>query len=272
MTKKEFELLDLAVFSVIGMAAECINLWAFSKFSGDFYVSFAVVLGLIAMVRWGAPGAVVTILTGASSVLYDLFAGQELTMSWILSNTIGYLPILLEVLWFKFGKKEKIEKISGTMILYTICGFFLTDVGKSLCYIGSADVGSILKQFFALDLINWAVGILVMLIGCKQKKLVYDMNDYLIEVHSGTPTSSAREDVTNYHALEEMADNDEVSDISLLDGGCLSEGDLKKMNETYKKMEKVPSKYDKENKAIQDYKDSKKKDKEDSGKKDSTKA
>ena len=97
------------------------------------------------------------------------------------------------------------------------------------------------------------------------------MNQYLIEQHSGTPTSRIRDDVSNYSKLEEMAEADDVSDIALLDGGTLSESDLKLMNETFRKQTGASNRYVEEQKAKQAYqkqKDLKKSDKENGGRQD----
>jgi len=260
VSKRQFEVLDLFFFSLIGALVECINLWAFSRFNGMFYVSFAVVLGLIAMVRWNGFGVVVTIVAGTSSVIYDLIVNGNSSISWILANTVGYLPILINLLWFKGMNKKPQGKDYGYIIGYVITGFLLTEVGRSLCYIGgSTDIQTVLLRYFAYDLINIFIGILIYILACRQKDLVTDMNAYLIRIHKGTEESRVRSEQENYQSLEEMAEADEVSDISLLDGGTLSTDDLRIMNETKKKMEGKKSKYDIENEAIKKYQDSKKK-------------
>lgn len=262
MSKRQFEVLDLFFFSFIGALVECINLWAFSKFNGMFYISFAVVLGLIAMVRWNGWGIFVTIVTGASSVIYDLVVNGNVSTSWILANTIGYLPILFNLFWFKGMRKKPQGKDYGYIIGYVITGFLLAEVGRSLCYIGgTTDIQVVLLRYFAYDLINIVIGILIYILACRQKDLVTDMNSYLIRTHTGTEESRVRNEQENYQSLEEMAEADEVSDIALLDGGTLSTEDLRVMNETKKKMEGKKSKYDVENEAIEKYQDSKKKSK-----------
>lgn len=253
MTKTQFKALDLFFFSFISALAECINIWAFSKFNGIYYVSFAVVLGLISMVRWGAWGIVVPLAAGLASICFDLANGTKETVGWVLANSIGYLPLLINLIWFKFKGKDVVSRQWGMMILYVVTGFLETEAGKSMCYIGSADFGYVMKLFFAYDLINMAIGTIVYFIACKQRDFVCDMDDYLLRMHQGTPESRIREKDEDYLSLEQMAEKDEVSDISLLDGGTLKEEDLKMMEDTYKKAEGKSSKFDREKQAIKDY-------------------
>lgn len=262
MSKTQFEALDLFFFALLAGLAECINIWAFNKFTGIFYVSYAIVLGLIAIVRWNYVGIVVPIIAGGAMCIYEFLAGKNESLSWILANTAGYLPLLAAPLWFKFKDKKNIMSDGGFFFGYVISGFLIVEIGRSLCYVWTSDFKTVLVRFFAYDLINMALGLLVFFIACKQKKIVYDMNDYLVEEHQGTPEgrtrAAIRSEKEDYKALEEMADNDEVSDIALLDGGMLTDADLKKMDETYKKMEGKPSKYDEQREAIKKYHEEKK--------------
>ena len=259
MSKVQFKLLDLFFFSFIGALLECLNLWAFSQFSGMYYVSFAVVLGLIAMVRWDWAGVVVTLITGAASVVFDIATGESVGIEWILANTIGYLPLLLNVFWFKGMKRKPGGKDYGYILGYVLTGFLVTEIGRSLCYIGSStSIQSVLLQCVAYDLINFAIGLVVFIIACKQKKLLYDMNTYLVEQHTGNEESRARSERDDYISLEQMAEKDEISDIALLDGGVPTPEDLEKLNEVKKRMEGKSSKYDEEKKALSQLEESRK--------------
>lgn len=269
VSKLQFKALDLFIFSALAAALECINIWAFGKFSGTYYLSYAVVLGLIAMVRWNAWGIIPALAAGAATVIYDYAAGTAPSPSWMVANTVGYLPLLFCLFWFKAKDKKSISKDVGFFFGYVLTGFLATDVGKAVCYLGTADILWALKMYFAYDLINVAAGLLIFFIATKQDRLVYDMNLFLQEQHQGNQESAARQEIQDYRTLEEMADkDDEVNDIALLDGGTLSPDDLKKMNETYRKMENKPSKFDEENKALKEYHEGHSQDKKAGGNKD----
>lgn len=260
MSKKQFEALDLIILSLIGIVSECINIWAFKKLNSAYCASIAIVLGLIALVRWNAWGLIVPLAAGIGAMTVGYFSGSSESINWILANTIGYLPLALELLWFKYAGKAKINSRWVYMLLYVVSGFVLCEAGRSLCYLGSqASFPEVMKMFFLYDMINLALGLAVYFIACKQKKFVVDMNEYLVELHSGTPTSAVRDEKQDYMALEEMADKDEVSDIALLDGGMMTEEDMKAMNDAYKKAEGKSSKFDQENQALKEYRDAKSK-------------
>ena len=131
----------------------------------------------------------------------------------------------------------------GTMYGYLLSGYLLVDIGRtcfaSIGITSLSQIADVLYSYVVWDLLNIVIGCVVFFVALKQKTLVYDMNTYLIEFKKENPTSVIRNEIDDYHSLESIAeDNDEVSDIALLDGGMLTTEDLKKMNETYMKMTK----------------------------------
>lgn len=263
MSKRQFEALDLLFFSLIGAALDVAIAWGFGHFSVLYSVSFAVVLALIAMVRWGYPGVVVALISGGARVLYDSLTGSSVSLNWILANTAGYLAVLIDLLYFLKPGKKAVVSNPGFSILYVVSGFLLTALGKTLCYIGSADFLVYLQLFLLYDLLNMLIGVGVFFLARKQSDLVTDMNEYLVKIHTQSPEAVLREKIRSekdeYSALEEMADKDEVSDIALLDGGMVTNEELAEQEAVRKKLEgNSSSVYQKEREQGVQYKDKKK--------------
>lgn len=263
MSKRQFEALDLLFFSLIAAALDVAIAWGFSHFSALYSVSFAVVLALIAMVRWGFPGAVVAVIAGGARVLYDSLSGSSVSLNWILANTAGYLAVLADLLYFLKPGKKTVASHAGFSILYVVSGYLLSAAGKTLCYIGSADFLTYLQLFMLYDLLNMLIGAGVFFLARKQNDLVTDMNEYLVKVHTQSPEALLREKIRTekdeYSALEEMADKDEVSDIALLDGGMVTNEELAEQEAVRKKLEgNSASVYQKEREQGSQYKDKKK--------------
>ncbi len=277
MSKQTFEAIDLLIFSILSAGSEALIIWGFNnigKYDG-YIVSFTVVISLISIYRWNILGVIPGILGGMASIAMSFSKG--ISLGYVLANTASYLFLLFELIWFKKNDKKKMTTNFGKMFAYYVTGYLLYEIGKCICFaIGTPnanDLGKLLITYVVWDLLNILVGGLVFYIAIRQKTVVYDMNTYLIEQSKGTSTSRARDEISNYSSLEEMAEADEVSDIALLDGGTLSESDLKLMNETYRKQTGTSNKYIQEQENLEAYhknKDLKKsnKDKTTGGQKD----
>ena len=256
MSKATFEAIDLIIFTIISAVLEAGILLAYKAFGymEGYIVSFAVTLGLISIFRWNWHGIVVPLVTGIVSV----FIGGIYDLGLVLSNTLGYLFLLPVLFWFKKKDKKTISKDIGFLLGYFFSGYISVEIGRTLCQLidvrDIAKLGTILYSYFVIDLLNIGIGLLVFFIACKQKNLVVDMNSYLIELHTKPASADAREEKKDYLSLESMCDDiSEVNDIALLDGGTLSENDLKLLNDTYSKHTNTKSKYYKEQEAISQY-------------------
>lgn len=257
MSKQTFEAIDLLIFSILSGGSEALIIWGFNnigKYDG-YIVSFTVVISLISIYRWNVLGVIPGIIGGICSIAMSL--SKNISLGYVLANTVSYLFLLFELIWFKKNDKKKMTTEFGKMLGYYLTGYLLFEVGKCICFaIGTpnaSDLGKTLITYVVWDLLNILVGGLFFYIAIRQKTVVYDMNTYLIEQHQGTSTSRIRDEISKYSSLEEMAEQDEVSDIALLDGGTLSEDDLKLMNETYRKQTGTSNKYIQEQENLEKY-------------------
>ncbi len=254
MSKNAYEFLDLLVLTVIAAVAECVDVYAFHRFSNQVYaLSIACVMGMIAIYRWNALGLVVPVAAGASGVYTRMLLNQNVTLGLWLAFTVGYLALGVCLLWFIKRDKWSLNKDPLFKYGYYFSGYIAVELLRAICQIGNGDFWKIALLYFALDLLNVLFGLVLWIIACKQGSLVVDMNDYLIRLHQAPESAVVREAKQNQLSLEEMAEADDVNDAALLDGGTLSEDDLHRMDEPFNKAQHKTSKFDQENQAIKDY-------------------
>ncbi len=256
MSKRTFETIDILIFSVISILLEAVIIVAYNSFGkyDGYIVSFSVVIGLISIYRWNFVGVIPALAGGVATILTSYMYSGKFSLGIVLSYTVGYMFLLGVLVLFKLYDKNKMVKKYSFLFGYYFLGYLLVEIGRVLCFICTGQLNlSVITSPVLWDLLNIVIGALIFFISIKQKYIVYDMNTYLIEQHSGTSTSRIRNEIDDYSTLESLADKDDISDISLLDGGTLSDSDLKKLNDNYRKMTKTKSKYDLENEEINKY-------------------
>lgn len=268
MNKTNYKIFDLFIFTLIASAVEGINVYAFNmfkinvngySFSQIYSLSFSCLLGMIAIFRWNAAGLVVAPVSGAVSVAVRLFLGQSVTVNLWLAYTLGYLGLAICLLFFVKVKKEDMLKEKGLMIMYYFSGYIVVELLKSLCQIGVADYWKLLVNYIAFDLFNIVIGLLVFWVAIKQKSLVVDMNSYLDEIHTIKGKLGGQDIVSKNINInvEELAEADEINEAAILDGGTLSNEDLRRMEANRRKFENRVSKFDEENQELREYQKSK---------------
>lgn len=268
MTKQTYRLFDLFIFTIIACVVESVNIFIFNffkmnigqySFSQVYTLSFALVLGMIAIYRWNYYGLVVAPISGLVSVFVRSILQQEVTVNLYLAHTVGNLGLAICLLFFYKRDKKQMREHLGMMYIYYLSGFLTVEVVRSLCQIGSANYWSLLLNYVAFDLLNLVFGAVVFFIALKQKDFVVDMNTYLSEMNelssvlSGQPIVSKNKNIV----VEEIAQQGEVNEAALLDGGVVSNEQLKKLAEYRKSLEKRDSVFDEENKELQEYRKSK---------------
>jgi hypothetical protein len=261
MSKKAYEFLDLLALTFITVLAECVDVYAFTKFNTQVYaLSIACVMGMIAIYRWNAFGLVVPVAAGAAGIATRMLLQQNVTLGLWLAYTVGYLALSVCLLWFIKKDKWSLNKDPLFKYGYYFSGYMAVELLRAICQIGNGDFWTIALLYYALDLLNVLFGLLIWIIACKQETFVVDMNDYLVRLHAQPSSASVREEKQNQLSLEEMAEADDVNDAALLDGGTLSAEQLHQMDEPLNKTQRKTSRFDQENQAIEDYRKSKGKD------------
>lgn len=247
MSKQGYKFFDLAMLTVIAFIIEAILVYASNqvKFMAEgFSVSFAILFSLIGMFRWDllgvVPGIVATI---GGIVIQNSFNNGAYDFVSTLANIVGVLSTMVLVIYLKKFTKSKIKENILYLILYSIIGYALYISFTSLVWgVFSKDV-SIIETFKIMvtrNLLNLLMSSIVLVIANKQKDFLVDMNEYLIKLHSVPESARIRKEINEKEGQSLTTDinsSKETNDISLLDGGMLSEEDLIKLNKHFKEKE-----------------------------------
>ena len=261
MSKNAYEFLDLLVLTVIAAVAECVDVYAFTKFGSQVYaLSIACVMGMIAIYRWNAFGLVVPVTAGAAGVATRMLLGQSTTLGLWLAFTVGYLGLGVCFLWFLKKDKSTLRQDPLFKFGYYFSGYAAVELVRAACQSGDGSFWTIAFLYYVTDLLNVIFGLVLWLIAIHQDNIVVDMNAYLLHLHSAP--AIARAEKQNQLTLEEMAEADDVNEAALLDGGTLSAEDLHRMDEPLKKAQHQVSRFDQENQAIEAYRNRNQKGKE----------
>ncbi len=185
MSKRTYEILDLILLTFITCILDAVNIWAFKKFPfGGFTLSLHVVLGLIAIIRWGFVGTIVAFIGGIS---YSLFKfGLDLDM--LLIYSLGNILMIINCVFFIKISKKKLVSNNVLLVLYVVCGYLLVSSGRGLVSIllnslASKDFLIYTSSYFLYEMLNIVVSVIIMFIGRKQDGFIEDMNDYLVRVY-----------------------------------------------------------------------------------------
>jgi len=263
MSKNAYEFLDLLVLTVIAAVAECVDVYAFTKFGSQVYaLSIACVMGMIAIYRWNAFGLVVPVTAGAAGVATRMLLGQSTTLGLWLAFTVGYLGLGVCFLWFLKKDKSTLRQDPLFKFGYYFSGYAAVELVRAACQSGDGSFWTIAFLYYVTDLLNVIFGLVLWLIAIHQDNIVVDMNAYLLHLHSAPASAIARAEKQNQLTLEEMAEADDVNEAALLDGGTLSAEDLHRMDEPLKKAQHQVSRFDQENQAIEAYRNRNQKGKE----------
>jgi len=246
LSKKTFEIVDLAILSLIACVFESVTLWAFNHFTAMFYISFACVLGMIAIFRWNWAGLIVAPLAGMASLMTRAILGMSVSLTLGLTYSVGYLGLAVCLLFFLKKNKEKMQGNYGAMALYYLAGYFAVELFRALLQIPTGELFHSLGLYLLLDLVNILLGLAILFFAIHQKTLVVDMNQYLHRLAMEKTVNGLSMTAKEAVRMEEMANNDDLNDASLLDGGTLSDDDLAALQRDRRRMEGTSSRFDKE--------------------------
>ena len=264
MTRKNYELFDLAIFTLIACVVEGVNVFIFNmmkitiggySFSQIYTLSFACVLGMIAIYRWNFHGLIVAPMAGLASLLVRLALTQDVSVNLWLSLTLSYFGLAVCLLFFRKRDKKTLREDAGMMALYYISGYLAFELIRALTQIGSHDYWFMLFQYLAFDLLNIIFSGVVFFIALRQKNLVVDMNSYLDEMRESQKYLANQNIVSKNLSIsvEELADHNEINEAALLDGGTLSNEDLKRLEENRRRIERRSTKFDREQEELKAY-------------------
>ncbi len=232
MSKDTFKMIDLAIFSIIAMILEVVIYYSSQAFKMEMpvFVSFTIVLSLIAIFRWGIAGTIVCIVGGLTSAfVQNISSGAQFNLFLIYGVGNAFVAIAY-LLLIKDGRK-RISSNTGFLFIYELVGYISVISGRSLLgvllYRGSFT--DYLLAFIGPECLGVLLGTIVLIIANKPNGILVEMNEYIVKVHE-----EMKEDKLHLRAIKDsdrydvsdVTKKDMINDASLLDGGNLNQNQL----------------------------------------------
>lgn len=176
MDLKQYRQMDLILLSVLALITEIMGFYLHDAFPGVlYYLSFGVLIAVIAVIRWGAMGSVVYIVAGLPMV----FLADNGVLVNILMYPVANSFILLAALLIAKRYRQKIIDDSVYLLFYLVVTFAVLALGKgSMIFIlGESFVGSTLMYFIS-QLFNLVMTFVILVLLKKRQGLLEDMKQY----------------------------------------------------------------------------------------------
>lgn len=202
MSKRKFITIDFIFMLIITLVIE-VGLYIYAKsidinavgFTITFVVNLYIMMSLLVMYRWNKLGILFNLITTIAYILISMVfdSSSNYEIKEIIDTSIVYLSGVLmfgfNIFWFKIVDKKKIVKNAGFTLLYVFSGFLLVTLGRGIAASiqlliahESFNFLSILLVHISNELLNLVVAIIAFLILRKQKDILQDMNEYLIQL------------------------------------------------------------------------------------------
>lgn len=177
---KKFKKLDLGIFCFLGALSEFLSYFLLTKFTSTIYVSFGVLLFIIASIRWGRSSIIVLLISSIPLLFVTHVPPLEGILYYVVGGLFASVPIMI------YGKKDK-NKLRDkplSLFLYTLAVFLSLTIGKSFMLIILGDNQNVFASYFGSILLTLVITIIfVLLLNTMKQELVVDMDVYLKRIN-----------------------------------------------------------------------------------------
>lgn len=174
--------MDLIIFCVLAAVVEFLSYFLLSKFSSSIYVSFGMLLFIIASVRWGRASIVVLIASSLPLLFLTKMPLLESVLYNVVANAFAAIPIMI------YGKKKR-DKLYDTnfhLSMYILAVFGALVVGKGLALLLLTNLELGFRNYIGSILLTFIMNAMFLLLLNKMReKLIMDMDEYLERTSKG---------------------------------------------------------------------------------------
>lgn len=172
-----FMLFDLMFLSFLSAISEWMGSGLLKLWSSSFYFSFAIVIGMIATIRWGKYGIVVGMAGGIPGIFFSEMPLLSGILFYVIANAFLGIPILL------YGERNR-DQISSHPILLSsyvfLCHVCLA-VGKGIVIFLLTGEHTGMIDYFGATFLILVINIVVCLVLKTREGLLCDMRYYFRE-------------------------------------------------------------------------------------------
>jgi len=173
--RKQFQYIDLTIFSILAMLSEYFGYRLLEVFEyAGFVFSFSLLLGLIAIYRWGLSGAIVFIVSGIPMIFINSNYGVNVLFYPVANCMILIIPFLL-----RFVDKEQIKYSLLRSFGYVFLSVLFVSIGKGLVILIVEGHAYGFVDYFASQLLTIVITFIVLNIVSHVEGLLVDMTTYI---------------------------------------------------------------------------------------------
>ena len=238
MSLKRFKTMDIVIFIVLAAVFEYINFFASTSFK-DFkimFLSYSIVLSLIAIFRWGYAGSLVAMFGGIAACLTSKTTDLTLFASYGFGNLIGML--IPSIIFIQVIKRDKIKSNKFLLLLYLALCFvsvvFIRCLLLSLLQENTnQNLFNYIRAEFVMESMSFVISCVILLIASREKgDMVIEMKSYIKQVQDRQKLGGLKEikESPNFNAERQLTKKNEMDEAYILDGGTLSEKELRELD------------------------------------------
>ncbi|WP_333647242.1 hypothetical protein [Lacrimispora sp.] len=172
-----FRHLDLLFFSVLAAVSEVMSYGMLGFWNSGFHFSFSTVLCLIAMIRWGWSGIVVSMIGGIPGILFSDMSLWSGILFYVLSNALIGIPMLA------YGDRNR-DIIAGGhvfLLLYIFLSHCSLSAGKGIAiFLLTGEITGAV-DYFGATFFTLIINIIVCCVLQMRNGLICDMRYYFTE-------------------------------------------------------------------------------------------
>lgn len=176
MDLKQYRMMDLGMLTVLAVIAEVMGDYLHKALPGaGFYLSFGVLIALVAIVRWGSIGSIVLVL---ASVPMVFLGPNSIGVNLLLYPVANAFVFIAGVAIVRIGREIIIADLLNMLLM--IIGTYLTvALGKGLVVmvLGDALINGAV-QYLLTNIFGIVMTYIVMVLIRKRQGLLTDMKNY----------------------------------------------------------------------------------------------
>ena len=240
MKLSKYKTVDILVFTVLAALFELLCYYVSTNVN-DFkiiFLSYTIVLSLICIFRWGLIGSVVALSGGLAACIISKEATIEHYLAYSVGSVAGVIVVAL-LFQYLIGR-EKLKKYPLLLVLYLIIDFVVVIFFRCLI-ISLFDlynfketlIGSLRNQIVMQSMCLVISMVILLVANRKNGDMIVEMKSYIKRVQDYQKLGGLKEikESPKFNHDKPLTDPDEMDEAYILDGGQLSNKDLKELDD-----------------------------------------
>ncbi len=186
MTKRKFMMIDLTIFSILAGLSEFFSGFLFNYFNSGYYISLAIMITIIAIIRWSFWGVIPLLVSGIVDIIMNqnyIMTDKPLELGYaILFYVIAPLTILFVLFYVKRKRRDEQINTTAKFILYIIMCYLLLIIGKGIVILIIEHTFTGFADYFVSVSLSLVISLILLLIFKSKTDLIRDMDSYIEEV------------------------------------------------------------------------------------------